>query len=151
MRQKTFAAGDFERYRKPTRREQFLAEIDKVVPWDQLCERIEPFYPRPATVVRRLGWNGCCASTSSSTGSTCRIRVRKKPAMSRARCDALSALTWAGNRCRTRRRSSTSGICWSSMPSGRVAVSGGGQYPLRAVLLLCLPYQPYGPFPDFRE
>ena len=46
MRQQTFATGDFERYRKPTRREQFLAEMDKVVPWDQLCALIEPFYPK---------------------------------------------------------------------------------------------------------
>jgi IS5 family transposase len=47
MRQQTFAAGDFERYRKPTRREQFLAEMNKVVPWDQLCALIEPYYPKP--------------------------------------------------------------------------------------------------------
>jgi IS5 family transposase len=46
MKQQTFAAGDFERYRKPTRRERFLAEMDKVVPWDQLCSLIEPYYPK---------------------------------------------------------------------------------------------------------
>jgi IS5 family transposase len=46
MRQQTFATGDFERYRKPTRREHFLAEMNKVVPWDQLCELIEPYYPK---------------------------------------------------------------------------------------------------------
>jgi len=46
MRQQTFATGDFERYRKPTRREQFLTEMEQVVPWAQLCQLIEPFYPR---------------------------------------------------------------------------------------------------------
>ena len=46
MRQQTFATGDFERYRKPTRREQFLAEMNKVVSWDQLCALIEPYYPK---------------------------------------------------------------------------------------------------------
>lgn len=46
MRQKTFATGDFERYRKPTRREQFLTEMEQVVPWAQLCQLIEPFYPK---------------------------------------------------------------------------------------------------------
>jgi IS5 family transposase len=46
MRQQTFATGDFERYRKPTRREQFLAEMDQVVPWEQLCALIEPYYPK---------------------------------------------------------------------------------------------------------
>lgn len=38
--------GDFERYRKPTRREKFLVEMDGVVPWRPLCEVIEPFYPK---------------------------------------------------------------------------------------------------------
>jgi len=46
MKQQTFAAGDFERFRKPTRREKFLAEMDSVVPWSQLCELIVPFYPK---------------------------------------------------------------------------------------------------------
>ena len=46
MRQQTFATGDFERYRKPTRREQFLSEMDKVVPWEKLCALIEPHYPK---------------------------------------------------------------------------------------------------------
>lgn len=46
MKQQTFAAGDFEHYRKSTRREKFLAEMDQIVPWTQLCEVIEPFYPK---------------------------------------------------------------------------------------------------------
>ena len=46
MKQQTFAAGDFERYRKPTRRQQFLAEMNQVVPWGQLCALIEPYYPK---------------------------------------------------------------------------------------------------------
>ncbi|MEW8525756.1 MAG: IS5 family transposase [Candidatus Thiodiazotropha endolucinida] len=46
MKQQTFATGDFERYRKPTRREKFLAEMDSVVPWNQLCEVIESYYPK---------------------------------------------------------------------------------------------------------
>ncbi len=48
MRQQTLADEGFERYRKPTRREQFLDEMDKIVPWEGLCEVIEPFYPQPA-------------------------------------------------------------------------------------------------------
>lgn len=46
MRQKTFAEGTFEQYRKPTRRERFLAEMDKIIPWRELCDVIEPFYPK---------------------------------------------------------------------------------------------------------
>ena len=46
MRQKTLAAGSFEKYRKPTRREVFLNEMDQVVPWSELCELIAPVYPK---------------------------------------------------------------------------------------------------------
>ena len=42
----TQADGGFEAHRKPTRRDVFLAEMDKVVPWAQLCAVIEPFYPK---------------------------------------------------------------------------------------------------------
>jgi IS5 family transposase len=47
MRQQTLADEGFERFRKPTRRDQFLAEMGAVVPWRGLCEVIKPFYPKP--------------------------------------------------------------------------------------------------------
>jgi IS5 family transposase len=43
----TQADSGFEAHRKPTRRDVFLAEMDKVVPWAALCALIEPFYPKP--------------------------------------------------------------------------------------------------------
>lgn len=46
MDQLTFATGTFEPYRKPTRREKFLAEMDRAVPWKELCAVIEPVYPK---------------------------------------------------------------------------------------------------------
>jgi IS5 family transposase len=33
MQQQTFAEATFEQYRKSTRRERFLAEMNRVVPW----------------------------------------------------------------------------------------------------------------------
>jgi IS5 family transposase len=46
-KQLTLAAGvPFERFRKPTRRDVFLAEMDKVVPWRRLVRFIEPHYPK---------------------------------------------------------------------------------------------------------
>ena len=36
----------FEKYGKTTRRAQFLAEMEQVVPWAQLCALIEPVYPK---------------------------------------------------------------------------------------------------------
>jgi IS5 family transposase len=60
MGQMTLAEGTFERHRKPTRREIFLKEMDRIIPWDELCEVIEPFYPksegagRPALGLERM-------------------------------------------------------------------------------------------------
>jgi IS5 family transposase len=44
MTQQTLAG--FEKYGKTTRRAQFLAEMEQVVPWSQLCALIEPVYPK---------------------------------------------------------------------------------------------------------
>ena len=51
MKQQTLAmAADqnaqFERYRKTTRRDTFLATMEQVVPWAELCSVIEPHYPK---------------------------------------------------------------------------------------------------------
>ena len=46
MKQMTLATNDFERFRKPTRREKFLAEMNTVVPWAELVAVIEPYYPK---------------------------------------------------------------------------------------------------------
>ena len=43
----TQSDGGFAAHRKTTRRDVFLAEMDKVVPWAELCAVIEPFYPKP--------------------------------------------------------------------------------------------------------
>lgn len=42
----TLSTSGFDRYGKTTRRAAFLAEMDRVVPWGELCELIEPFYPK---------------------------------------------------------------------------------------------------------
>jgi hypothetical protein len=39
-KQLTLASGEFERFRKPTRRARFLAEMDKVVPWAAIEKRL---------------------------------------------------------------------------------------------------------------
>lgn len=44
--QATFADSGFEAYRKTTRREQFLSQMDRVIPWAQLCALVEPVYPK---------------------------------------------------------------------------------------------------------
>ena len=47
MRQQTLADNGFERFRKRTRRETFLLEMDQIIPWRDLCKVIKPFYPKP--------------------------------------------------------------------------------------------------------
>jgi len=47
MRQKTLAENGFERFRKTTRRERFLAEMEQVIPWRKLCKVIKPYYSVP--------------------------------------------------------------------------------------------------------
>lgn len=52
MKQQTLAAAadqeaGFEQYRRPTRRDVFLATMDEIVPWQALCAVIQPHYPKP--------------------------------------------------------------------------------------------------------
>ena len=60
MPQQTFAEVSFERYRKPTRRERFLDEMNRIVPWADLAATIAPVYPkaegpgRPPVGVERM-------------------------------------------------------------------------------------------------
>ena len=47
MRQLTLATASFDKHGKVTRRAAFLAEMERVVPWRELCTVIDPFYPKP--------------------------------------------------------------------------------------------------------
>ena len=53
MRQDTFSDAGFEKYKKKTRKEQFLDEMEKIIPWQELTAAIEPFYPKPEGAGRR--------------------------------------------------------------------------------------------------
>ena len=52
MRQQSLTDG-FEKYRKKTRKEQFLEDMESIIPWKELVEVIEPFYPKPQGAGRR--------------------------------------------------------------------------------------------------
>ena len=52
MKQQTLAAAadqgaGFEQYRRATKRDVFLATMEQIVPWSELCAVIEPHYPKP--------------------------------------------------------------------------------------------------------
>ena len=52
MRQLTLASASFDKHSKQTRRAKFLAEMDQVVPWRELCavsSRLPKGWQRPAT------------------------------------------------------------------------------------------------------
>jgi len=53
MRQKSLADEGFEKFRKTTRREKFLQDMDQIIPWSELAAAIEPFYPKPKGAGRR--------------------------------------------------------------------------------------------------
>ncbi len=53
MRQTTLSDAGFDKYRKKTRKERFLDDMEKIIPWAELAEAIEPFYPKPKGAGRR--------------------------------------------------------------------------------------------------
>ncbi len=53
MRQQSLSNSGFDKYRKKTRKQQFLEEMDIIVPWRELAAAIEPYYPKPEGAGRR--------------------------------------------------------------------------------------------------
>jgi transposase, IS5 family len=45
-KQMSFAQSEYAGKKKVTRRERFLGEMEKVVPWVRLCGVIAPHYPK---------------------------------------------------------------------------------------------------------
>ncbi|WP_029131787.1 IS5 family transposase [Sedimenticola selenatireducens] len=52
MKQQSLTDG-FEKFRKKTRKEKFLDDMEVIIPWQGLVETIEPFYPKPEGAGRR--------------------------------------------------------------------------------------------------
>ena len=46
QRQGSFSQAEYEAKKKQTRRDKFLAEMEQVVPWARLVERLRPLYPK---------------------------------------------------------------------------------------------------------
>ena len=46
MSQSTFADLEYEGKKRKTRRERFLERMEGLIPWEELEERIRPFYPK---------------------------------------------------------------------------------------------------------
>lgn len=52
MKQISFSSAEYAGKKRQTRREKFLGEMERVVPWPRLIELIEPHYPRSGRVGR---------------------------------------------------------------------------------------------------
>ena len=60
--QRTLAAqSSFEKYGRKSKREQFLDEMNKVVPWAGLLALVQPHYPKAGKSLAS-GWTGDHAS-----------------------------------------------------------------------------------------
>ena len=113
MRQQTLTDNGFERFRKRTRRETFLLEMDQIIPWRDLCKVIKPFYPkrqgagRPPVGLERM------------------LRIHflqhwfnlSDPAVEEALYDSRAmrsfvGMIWVVSRRRMKRRCASSVICW---------------------------------------
>ncbi len=111
MHQQTFVDVTFEQYRKPTRRERFLDEMNRVVPWADLVAVIEPVYPkaeesgRPPVGIERMLRLHCLQQ-----GSTCRTQPWKRRCTTRVPCGSSGGLLWAASQRPMRRRSASFGI-----------------------------------------
>ena len=45
--QLTVADSEYNQKRRQTRKEQFLGRMEKLIPWIQIIDLIEPFYAKP--------------------------------------------------------------------------------------------------------
>jgi len=114
QRQGSFSQAEYAGKKKRTRRDKFLAEMEQVVPWARLVERLQPLYPtgkrvRPPIGLERMlrlyfvqQWYGLADE-----------------AVEDALYDSQALRGFAGidlrwRRCRTRRPCCTSAIGWSS-------------------------------------
>ena len=61
----SFAQSEYAMKKKMTRRERFLGEMEKVVPWERLVEIIKPHYPKGGADGLESGSSGCCGRVLS--------------------------------------------------------------------------------------
>lgn len=74
MKQLSLAQGGFEKYAKSSRRAELLVEVDRVVPWQQLCALIEPHYPKAGR-----GRPPVAAGAHAETASPSALVQRERP------------------------------------------------------------------------
>ncbi len=128
MHQQTFAEVTFEHYRKPTRRERFLDELNRVVPWAESVAVIEPVYPkadepgRPPVGIERMLRLQCLQQWFNLSD----------PAVEDALYDSRAMQQFVGidlgrGRFPMRPRSASSVICWKRIRSASSSLHESGR------------------------
>ena len=92
MRQLTLSTVNFDKHSKLTRRAKFLAEMDRVVPWRELCAIIAPYYPKAGNGRPPIGLERMLRLHLLQIGSICPTRQPRK------RCNPPLAAGSSGGR-----------------------------------------------------
>jgi IS5 family transposase len=86
MKQMTLATGaGFEKHMRPTRKAEFLARMETLMPWAQFCALIEPHYPkagngRPPVGLERMLRMYCIANWFNLADEACEDALYDVPA-----------------------------------------------------------------------
>ena len=93
QRQGSFSQAEYAGKKKQTRRDKFLAEMEQVVPWARLVERLRPYYPKGERGRPPIGLERCCASNFCSSGTPSPTRRWKMRCTTARHCAALPVLS----------------------------------------------------------
>jgi IS5 family transposase len=85
MKQMSMATTGFEKHARPTRKAEFLAEMERLMPWAELCALIEPHYPkagngRPPVGLERMLRMYCIANWFNLADVACEEALYDIPA-----------------------------------------------------------------------
>lgn len=110
MKQLTLAAAPdgaegFEKYRKPTGRDAFFAEMQTLVPWGELVALIEPRYPKAGKGRPPIGLERMLRIHPLQHWFNLADAACEKALFDSAALCVFGGSTWAATRCPTRRRS----------------------------------------------
>jgi Transposase domain (DUF772) len=126
--QQTLAEATFEQYRKSTRHERFLDEMNRVVPWTELVAVIESIYPkangpgRPPVGIERMLRLHCLQQWFNLSD----LAV-EEAFTTRAPYGSLWGLIWAVSPCLMKRRSVSFGTYWRRTSWGNSSLPGLGR------------------------
>ncbi len=101
IRQMSFAQSEFAGKKKTTRREKFLGEMEKLVPWTRLLALLEPYYPRGKRGRPPIGLERMLRIYFLQQWYTLATKRSKTPSMIVKPCATSPGSIWASSRCLT--------------------------------------------------